>query len=151
MSYHIEVQNLQKSVPLDESMIVKTAQDVLEYMKVARASLSIIILTNRRLHAINRKFLAHDYPTDVITFDLTEDELSRSQKAVRKVDGEICISAVMAKANAKLFQMSAHEEIRLYLVHGVLHLLGYDDHGAAAKKRMRAKEKEILKFLENKG
>jgi len=147
MSYEIEVQNRQKSVMVEAPEISRWAREALTFLKIRRAALSIILLTNRSIRVVNKEFLSHDYPTDVITFDLSDGELSRSRKPVREMDGEIYISAVMARENAVRFKTTPRQEIALYLVHGILHLCGYDDHSQDDQDRMRNTEQDVMGHL----
>ncbi len=63
--------------------------------------------------------------------------------------GEIIISAETAQTNSRIYRTTPFQEIELYVIHGVLHLLGYDDHRACDSVRMRRKEKELLDYLAN--
>ena len=80
------------------------------------------------MRRINREYLGHDYATDVITFDY----------------GEIIICPALAKRNARRFGNSVEKELVLYVVHGILHLAGYDDHAPGDAKKMRKKEVDLL-------
>ena len=82
------------------------------------------------MRALNREYLGHDHVTDVITFS-----------------EEIVICPAVAKRNAKRYGNSIEREILLYVVHGILHLCGYDDHKPADIKRMRQKEQQIMDVL----
>ena len=84
------------------------------------------------MRAINKKYLKHDYVTDVLTFDLGSGI------------GEIIICPQVAQANAKAHQTSTDKEIILYVIHGILHLAGYDDHSPQDILQMRKMEKELL-------
>ena len=84
------------------------------------------------MRAINQKYLKHDYVTDVLTFDLGEGS------------GEIIICPSVACANAKAYQTSAEKEIILYVIHGILHLSGFDDHSPQDIIQMRKMEKKLL-------
>ena len=84
------------------------------------------------MRAINKKYLGHDYVTDVLTFDLGEGQ------------GEIIICPRVAAAQALAHQSSTEKEIILYLIHGILHLAGFDDHFAKDILKMRSMEKELL-------
>jgi probable rRNA maturation factor len=84
------------------------------------------------MRAINKRYLGHDYATDVLTFDLGNAQ------------GEVVICPGMARANAKAHQTSTEKEILLYVVHGILHLAGFDDHSPKDIVQMRAMEKELL-------
>lgn len=79
--------------------------------------------------------------TDVLTFDWSP------QSNFDSIEGEIIISAQTAKRNSAEYGASVKDEILLYMIHGVLHLLGYDDHDSAQIKKMRAQEKKLLAIL----
>ena len=84
------------------------------------------------MRAVNKKYLKHDYATDVLSFALGEGFC------------EMIICPRIACANAKAHQTSTEEEIILYVVHGILHLAGYDDHFSKDIVQMRRMEKELL-------
>jgi len=85
------------------------------------------------MRAINKKYLNHDYVTDVLTFDLGDNI------------GEIIICPRLAAAQAQAHQTSTENEIILYVIHGILHLAGYDDHSSKDKIQMRRMENELMK------
>jgi len=87
------------------------------------------------MRAINKKYLKHDYVTDVLTFDLGENI------------GEIILCPQVARANAKAHQTSTQNEIVLYVIHGILHLAGYDDHNPKDILQMRRMESKLLSDL----
>lgn len=90
-----------------------------------------------RLHA---EWFDDDSPTDVITFDLG----GRSRKAPHEIDGEIIICPAIAKKQAAAFGAPLHDELLRYVVHGCLHLCGYDDRRAADAKKMHAEQERVL-------
>jgi rRNA maturation RNase YbeY len=98
-----------------------------------RETLSIVFVGTARMRSLNRKYLKHDYVTDVLTFDLGEGS------------GEIIICPQVARTNAKAHQTSTENEIILYVIHGILHLAGYDDHSPKDILEMRRMENELLK------
>ena len=100
--------------------------------------LSLVFLTDSALAELHGAFLADPTPTDVITF--TGD-------AAAGLAGEICVSVDTASAYARRHRQDFATELTLYLVHGWLHLAGYDDLRPAAKRRMRAAEKRALALL----
>lgn len=124
---------------------------ILKHKKVHDATLSLVFVSDRNIHHINKQYLGHDYPTDVITFDyLTDDPVQRrcrQQRRVHFVEGELIISVDTAKKNAIEYGTTPLKEITLYLIHGLLHLLGYDDHTDEDIKRMRAEEKKLMKLF----
>ena len=88
---------------------------------VEPASISIALVDDATIHAINRKHLGHDWPTDVISFLLSEP-------ARPELAGELVVSAEMAAAHGAASRRSTRwTELSLYVVHGLLHLCGYDD------------------------
>lgn len=148
MSYSIKIHNQQKCISLNQFHIKKIVQKILEEEELLQVDLSVVIVTDRKIHEINKKFLNHDFPTDVVTFDLFDEELSRKRKfQIKNIDAEIYVSAVTAARKAREFGLDPEQELLLYIVHGILHLIGYDDHTAIDRKRMREKEKEVLKYI----
>jgi probable rRNA maturation factor len=104
------------------------------------------------MKALNQRFLKRDHTTDVLAFDLGEDLILSAERPIlkkkeRRLQGEIIISATTAAANARRFATSVDYELILYVVHGILHLLGYDDHRPTDRKRMRSKEQEMMAIL----
>lgn len=149
MPYSIHIHNYQKRIPVQSAGLKRNIQKILEKEGVRQAELSVVVVTDRKIHSINRKFLIHDFPTDVISFDLSDEEVSRKKRfRTKEVEGEIYVSAVTAACKARELGVEPKQELLLYIVHGILHLLGYDDHTAADRKKMREKEKEVLDFIQ---
>jgi probable rRNA maturation factor len=90
--------------------------------------ISVLIVSDRRMATLHRRFMNVPGSTDVITFQ----------------HGEIFISAEMAVRNARRFATALIHELRLYIVHGLLHLSGFDDQTEAAARKMRAVQEKIL-------
>lgn len=88
----------------------------------------VIVVSDARIAALHRQFMNIVGPTDVITFQ----------------HGEIFVSAETAQANARRYQTKADAEIRLYIVHGLLHLLGFDDTTATAARAMAKTQERIV-------
>ena len=150
----IEIKNQQKKIKLNPSRIIKITKKFLCHLKIQRAQLSVAFVTDRKIKVINRKYLGHDYATDVLAFDLNDEVfsgISISPQGRRSIpsslEGEIVISTVTACKNAKRFKTTPDQEILLYLAHGILHLVGFDDHFAKGIKKMRFKEKELMGLL----
>ena len=85
---------------------------------------------------MNKAYLQHNYSTDIITFNYSE--------LVKKIDGEIFISIDDALDNAKKYKVSLSDELVRLVIHGVLHLLGYDDQTTSDKKTMKRLENKLL-------
>ena len=92
-----------------------------------------------KLLEINRERLGHDFYTDIVTFPLTDCETVLSS--------EFCISTDRIMENAETFGRSYESELHRVIIHGVLHLIGFDDHTEEDEKEMREKEEESLKLL----
>ena len=103
----------------------------------APAAISIAVVDDPTIHELNHKYLDHDWPTDVLSFVLQEDE--------RHLEGEIIISADTAEAAAAEFGWPAAAEQLLYVIHGTLHLVGYRDKTPSEIQAMRAAEAKYLR------
>ncbi len=97
--------------------------------------ITVIFCDDQYLLEINKKYLNHDYYTDVITFDYSEGNL---------ISGDIFISKDRVKENASFYNVSFENELKRVIIHGVLHLLGYKDKEESQQKIMRQKENEYL-------
>ncbi|MEY2489753.1 MAG: putative rRNA maturation factor [Verrucomicrobiota bacterium] len=95
------------------------------------AELNVILVSNRRMAELHRRFLHLPGPTDVITFQ----------------HGEIFISAETARAHARRFGNSLETELRLYIAHGLLHLHGFDDKAPADAAEMERAQKKLVAAL----
>ena len=141
----IALANYQKKIPLQTKQIQKIAQLILRYEGVHSGSLSLVFVTRQKIRALNKKFLDRSTATDVLAFDLRQSFFKTKKRG--EIIGEIIISPDAAKQNAKIYGTSVGDEIILYVTHGILHLLGYDDHDSTDIKKRREKEKEILQYL----
>lgn len=98
-------------------------------------NLNFLIVGDKRMIHFNKTYLNHDYSTDIITFDNSEN---------KKISGDIVISIERVKENSKKYKVKLEDELRRVMVHGLLHLLGYDDKNEKEKKRIRKKENYYL-------
>ena len=134
-------------------MLLRLIRTVLKAEGVTRAELSVVFVTDSQIKALNKRYLKHDRPTDVLAFDLREPvEAPRKRGAAasrgKRLEGEIIVSAMTAARQAKAYHSTPAREAILYVVHGILHLCGYDDHGETDVKKMRAREREVMALLE---
>jgi probable rRNA maturation factor len=133
----VAVANQQSQQAVDKNRLRKAVQTVLAGEGIGRADISVAIVDDATIHDVNRSYLSHDEPTDVISFALDrKDDF---------VDGEIVVSADTATAAAKRFGWSPDDELLLYVIHGTLHLVGYDDTSLAVRKTMRQRERHYLR------
>lgn len=106
------------------------------------ADIDYIFCSSRRLLEMNRRFLGHDYFTDVITFDYSDRRKSRT------VAGDIFIDVETVADNARLYGTAPLQEMRRVVVHGLLHLCGQRDKTPRTERQMHRKEDKYLKFWE---
>jgi len=100
------------------------------------SSLSISFINSKELREINKEYLNHDYETDVITFNYS--------KKTKEIDGEILVSYEEAKRNAKKFNVTYGKELSRLVIHGMLHLLNFDDNNKENKKIMKRMENKLI-------
>ena len=100
---------------------------------------NIIFCSDPYILDINLRYLQHDYFTDIITFDYCEGD---------KLSGDLFVSVDTVRENAGEYGTSFEEELHRVIVHGLLHLIGYDDHSEADRKVMRSKEDYYLSLRE---
>lgn len=117
---------------------------------VQDAEISVALVDDPEIHRVNREFLNHDFPTDVISFLLSALPPGRPQTpwpADFLLEGELVIGADTAVRDAAQHGWSPGAELILYAVHGLLHLCGYDDLTDDARPLMRNRERELLTEL----
>jgi probable rRNA maturation factor len=126
---------------LDRPLIRRAIKCVLDRAEFGSATLNVYVVDDATIHELNRKHLAHDYPTDVLSFFVDYDEKHPDGE---HIEGEIVVSADTARATAKRLKWKAHHELVLYIVHGMLHLVGYDDRSRKAAALLRRRERDVL-------
>jgi probable rRNA maturation factor len=134
----ITVRNLQRKMPVDVVDLEKFARKAVELcLEVPRTKntdlmqlreISVLIVSDRRIASLNPQFLNEGGPTDVITFQ----------------HGEILISAETARHHARRFGNSLGRELNLYVVHGLLHLHGFDDRSEVEARKMETAQRKIF-------
>ena len=135
----ISVRNLQRKIPVNigelETFAPGVVQRCLRLQKAKRTDLRksgeifVWLISDRRMAVLHRKFLGLSGPTDVLTFQ----------------HGEIFISVETARRNARAFKNSLMRELKLYIVHGLLHLHGFDDQRPSEARAMKAAQEKIFR------
>lgn len=108
-------------------------------IRVKPGEVNVSFISDRKIKSLNRLYHGRDFSTDVLAFDLSNDN--------KELVADIYISADTAVSNSKIFSTDPQTELYLYVIHGMLHLAGYDDHRPRETKLMRKKEKAYLKWL----
>lgn len=137
--------HIEAELPFPENLIEQAARAALEHeAQSPDAELSIVLTDDARLQQLNREYLGIDAPTDVLSFPSTETDPETGARYI----GDILISIPRAGAQAEAAGHPLEAEVQLLVVHGVLHLLGYDHAEAEEKARMWKAQAEVLEQLE---
>jgi probable rRNA maturation factor len=128
---------------VDFPKLTKLVKSVCSRFRPSKATVSIAIVDDAEIRRVNKEFLSCDCATDCLSFDLS-DEKSRP-KATKLF--ELLVNGEMALKEAKLRGHSGEAELALYITHGLLHNLGFDDSTKAEAKKMHDTEDEILQQL----
>jgi len=148
MALHIAVQDDHDYLNEKQMQQVKDLlQFAADQLKVGNAELSLTFVDNPTIHKINLEYRGKDYPTDVISFaleEITEEEVPIIGEDVPRVLGDIIVSVPKAVSQAEEYGHSFEREIGFLIVHGFLHLLGYDHMEKADEQEMFALQEDIL-------
>jgi probable rRNA maturation factor len=121
---------------VDAERLREAVRRVLSDHGKKKGSVSLAVVDDATIHEVNRRFLNHDEPTDVVTFVLEEGE--------GNIDGEIVLGADVAARVAAELHVAPADELLLYVIHGALHLVGYDDLSSEPRAEMRRQERAYL-------
>jgi probable rRNA maturation factor len=135
----VSIASPQEAVPIDRKHFREAVRLVLEGEGVADAEISLAFVDNPTIHRLNKQFLQHDEPTDVLSFPLSD--------SAKKLAGELVIGAEVARDRAAEMGHDVQAELTLYVIHGLLHLCGHDDHDEADAREMRERERHYLTQL----
>jgi probable rRNA maturation factor len=136
----ISIASPQEAVAIDRGRMREIVRAVLDGENEPQAEISLAFVDNATIHNLNKRYLQHDEPTDVLSFPLSEP-------GAAKLSGELVIGAEVALAQARERGHDVQAELALYVIHGLLHLCGYDDHDDADVRKMRARERHYLQQL----
>jgi len=135
MTHVVHVSNHQPR-PIDAKKLRQAVRTVLKSEGFRRVNVSVAVVNDSTILDVNRRFLAHSEPTDVISFLFSDGP--------HTLEGEIVASAQTAATAARQFHSTPDEELLLYVIHGALHLAGYDDRTAVARRAMRKRERHYM-------
>jgi probable rRNA maturation factor len=140
----IEIVNQQKLMNVPEEKIRAVLRHVMLEELGHEVNVSVAIVTDKRIAELNKAFLNHIGPTDVLAFPFGEGHANAKGE---DVFGEIVISAERARQEARRRNIDPEIELILYALHGMLHLAGYDNRSIIEEQEMRRREAEVLRAL----
>jgi probable rRNA maturation factor len=135
----VSIASPQESVEVDRKRLRETVRIVLEGEDIRAAEISLAFVDNATIHQLNKRYLNHDEPTDVLSFPLGESG--------QRLSGELVIGAEVARGVAESSGHDVQAELALYVIHGLLHLCGFDDHSEKGAAEMRERERHYLQQL----
>lgn len=150
MSLELTIRNRQRTRAINRRLLREITIELLrELLELDEVELGIALVGAKEMARVNWQFLQHEGSTDVITFDHSEEQLSRKRQKTfrRKICGELFLCVDDAVEQARSFVTTWQAEVVRYIVHGVLHLCGHDDHRATARQRMKREENRLLRGL----
>ena len=134
----VSIASPQELVKLDRPRLREIVRQVMAEEDIKDYEISLAFVDNSTIHGINKRFLEHDEPTDVITFPYSSGKV---------LVGELVIGVEVALEQARVGGHEVDAELALYVIHGLLHLVGYDDKDAHDRKQMRVRERYHLNGL----
>lgn len=134
----VEVSDRQRTLRLGSRWLVGIVRRALARQGIAAAEIGILLVDDAGIAELHERWLDVPGPTDVITFDLADET------AGDRLQGDIVVSTETAARTARTLGWSPRHEAAYYVIHGLLHLAGYDDHTAADRRAMRARERVLL-------
>jgi probable rRNA maturation factor len=132
----IAIFNRQKDLLINKSSVRALVKEVLRFLKIECDEVSFYFVTQKAISKLHEEFFQDPTPTDCISFPIDKDHL-----------GEIFVCPATAISYAKKKKLDPYKETSLYVIHGLLHLLGYDDLKEKARRAMRKKEKSCMRHL----
>jgi probable rRNA maturation factor len=146
-----------KDIDVSLPKLEKLVKAICNRFKLSKATVSIAIVDDSEIRRVNKQFLNRDRPTDCLSFDLSDDDSgtsafsnlqipieNRKSKTENRRFFELVVNGEKAVTEAKLRGHSAEAELVLYITHGLLHNLGFDDSTPSSAKKMHQTEDEIL-------
>lgn len=142
-SIDVTVTDRQRIVRIAGPWLERLARRVLAREDVEAAEIGILLVDDRRIAALHGRWLGDPTPTDVITFDLTESDAAVDGP----LRGDVVVSVETARRVGRDFGWTPRLEVAYYVVHGLLHLTGYDDRTPVRRRAMRARERSVMRAV----
>ena len=139
-SFPVDVINEYESLVIDEDKIKFVCGKIISDAGYRSGRLGVVLTDNVAIHTLNSKYLGHDYVTDVISFTVERSETH--------LEAEVVVSVEVAGERCQEFDQDAEKEILLYIIHGTLHQVGYDDKTKYDSQIMRQMEAAYLALFD---
>jgi probable rRNA maturation factor len=139
MSISVEIVNRQKTVRVAAKWLETVARKAIASLEVEAAEITVAIVDDAEISALHEQWMGLPDPTDVLTFDLSGCDGDFA--------GDIVVSAETAARVARDVGWQPREELAYYVVHGLLHLAGFDDGTPGERRRMRRKERAVMESI----
>ena len=134
-SHRIEISDQQQR-PVDFEDCISVARMILDDFGFDQSEISIALVDDPTIRDLNKQYLNHDYETDVISFVLEESDTA--------LTGQLLVSTDTAEKMGQQIGVPMRHELLLYVIHGMLHLVGFDDTDPESAEKMRAAEADYL-------
>ena len=130
-----------ESEVVSSEAVISVMSSVLDGEEKDYTSVSVLLVSDDEIKEVNKKYLGHDYATDVVTFPLHEDS--------EPIEAEIYVSLQTTARNSKTYNNSHSSEIIRVVIHGILHLAGYEDSTSESRREMKMKENFYIDLFED--
>ena len=133
----VEISNRQQSMAVNLAWLERIVRGAIAVIRAEAAEISVLVVNDRRIAKLHAEWMQISEPTDVLTFDLGSDP-------PRRLAGDIVVSGETARRVARELGWQPRQELAYYVVHGLLHLAGYDDLTPGERRRMRKRERIVM-------
>ncbi len=142
----LQIENSQNKIKIDKRKIRSTVLKVLKILDSPDKEISISFVDDKNIKQLNKQYLGKDRSTNVLSFSLQEGEQGDINPQIL---GDIIVSVETAKRDALYGKLTIAQEIDFLIIHGILHLLGYNHENTTKKEtnKMQQKEKELFNFI----
>ena len=143
----IAIQNRQRVVKMQTATVKRKLQQAMAYLGCADSELSIVFVNDQLIRTLNRDYRQQDRSTNVLAFPQT---MAHANMPASTLLGDVIVSLPTAAREAHFLQQSLEERVTFLLIHGLLHLLGYDhEQSPTQRHRMEALEVEVMRHLQH--
>jgi probable rRNA maturation factor len=145
----VVLSNRQRKTAICSKTLKRFFLAAMDALEMTDSDISLAIVSDKAIAKLHESWLGISGPTDVLSFDLSSPEYAQHPRRIRRlgIHGEIIASAETASREARFYCWSLQHELTYYLIHGLLHLAGYDDQTPSERIAMRKKERSVMKAI----